>query len=221
MSIIQECRVIRPKDRASAVLATVEILFDSGIRLVNMHLLRPRGEQRGIRLKMPSVTTTQEKIIRAYMPVSQETRKAMFHAAEQTLAEAVAMDVNDHTKLFEPLAEGEEPRVPEFSNLRLHHFPVNENPVRAIFSVTVDKEILLNRMVIVRDPETQMFTVRLPKFAMQGGRRWTRYFRMSAAAYDELYNLAMEAYFNPPAEPESTEEAKAEAPAGEPVEQAS
>ena len=41
------------------------------------------------------------------------------------------------TKQFEPLAEGEEPRVPEFSNLRLHHFPVNENPVRAIFSVTV------------------------------------------------------------------------------------
>ena len=221
MSKIQECRVIRPKDRASAVLATVEILFDSGIRLVNMHLLRPRGEQRGIRLKMPSVTTTQEKIIRAYMPVSQETRKAMVHAAEQTLEEAVAMDVNDHTKQFEPLAEGEEPRVPEFSNLRLHHFPVNENPVRAIFSVTVDKEILLNRMVIVRDPETQMFTVRLPKFAMQGGRRWTRYFRMSAAAYDELYNLAMEAYFNPPAEPESTEEAEAKAPAGDPVEQAS
>lgn len=221
MSKIQECRVIRPKDRASAVLATVEILFDSGIRLVNMHLLRPRGEQRGIRLKMPSVTTTQEKIIRAYMPVSQETRKAMFHAAEQTLAEAVAMDVNDHTKQFEPLAEGEEPRVPEFSSLRLHHFPVNENPVRAIFSVTVDKEILLNRMVIVRDPETQMFTVRLPKFAMQGGRRWTRYFRMSAAAYDELYNMAMEAYFNPPAAPEHAEEAEAKAPAGEPVEQAS
>ena len=221
MSKIQECRVIRPKDRASAVLATVEVLFDNGIRLVNMHLLRPRGEQRGIRLKMPSVTTTQEKIIRAYMPVSQETRKAMFHAAEQTLAEAVAMDVNDNTKQFEPLAEGEEPRVPEFSNLRLHHFPVNENPVRAIFSVTVDKEILLNRMVIVRYSETQMFTVRLPKFAMQGGRRWTRYFRMSAAAYDELYNLAMEAYFNPPAEPEHAEEAKAKAPAGEPVEQAS
>ena len=221
MSKIQECRVIRPKDRASAVLATVEVLFDNGIRLVNMHMLRPRGEQRGIRLKMPSVTTTQEKIIRAYMPVSQETRKAMFHAAEQTLAEAVAMDVNDHTKQFEPLAEGEEPRVPEFSNLRLHHFPVNENPVRAIFSVTVDKEILLNRMVIVRYSETQMFTVRLPQFAMQGGRRWTRYFRMSAAAYDELYNLAMEAYFNPPAEPEHAEEAKAKAPAGEPVEQAS
>lgn len=212
MSKIQECRVIRPKDRASAVLATVEILFDSGIRLVNMHLLRPRGEQRGIRLKMPSVTTTQEKIIRAYMPVSQETRKAMFHAAEQTLEEAVAMDVNDHTKQFEPLAEGEEPRVPEFSNLRLHHFPVNENPVRAIFSVTVDREILLNRMVIVRAPETQMFTVRLPKFAMQGGRRWTRYFRMSAAAYDELYNMAMEAYFNPPAEPEHAEAAEAKAP---------
>lgn len=221
MSKIQECRVIRPKDRASAVLATVEVLFDNGIRLVNMHLLRPRGEQRGIRLKMPSVTTTQEKVIQAYMPVSQETRKAMFHAAEQTLAEAVEMGVNDHTKQFEPLAEGEEPRVPEFSNLRLHHFPVNDNPVRAIFSVTADKEILLNRMVIVRDPETQMFTVRIPKFSMQGGRRWTRYFRMSAAAYDELYNLAMEAYFNPPAEPERAEEPEAEAPAGEPVEQAS
>lgn len=221
MSKIQECRVIRPKDRASAVLATVEILFDSGIRLVNMHLLRPNRERRGVQLKMPSVTTTQEKIVRAYSPIKQETWKAMFQAAEQTLAEAVELDVNDYTKKFEPLAEGQEPRMPEFSNLRLHHFPVNDNPVRAILSVTVDNEVVLNRMVIVRDPESQMFTVRFPKFSMQGGRRWTRYFRMGPAAYDELYNLAMEAYFNPPAEQENTEKSEAEAPAGEPAEQAS
>lgn len=217
MSKIIECRVIRPKDRTSPVLATVEVLFDSGLRLVNMHLLRPADEGKKNRLKMPSVTTRTERNIPAYFPLNQEARDAMFRAAEAALAEAVEMDINDHTKQFEPLAAGEEPRMPEFSNLRMHHFPVNANPVRAIFSVTVDKEVTLNRIVIVKDPETQMFSMRLPKFSMQSGRRQARYFRLRPGTYDELYNLAMEAYFNPPEEEQGETVSQAE----EPAEQAS
>lgn len=218
MSNIVECRVIRPKDRSSAVLATVEILFDTGLRLINMHLLRPNDNKKKNRLKMPSVTTRTEKIVPAYFPTSQTTRQAMFQAAEATLAEAVELDINDHTKQFAPLAEGEEYRMPAFSNLRLHRFPDNANPVRAIFSVTVDGEVTLNRIVIVKDPTNQMFAVRLPQFSMQGGRRHARYFRLGPAVYDELYNLAMEAYFNPPEEEETAAE---ETPAGSSEEQAS
>lgn len=218
MSNIIECRVIRPKDRSSAVLAMVEILFDTGLRLVNMHLLRPRDDKKSNHLKMPSVTTNTGKFFTAYFPVTREIRQTMTQAAEATLAEAVELDVNNHTKRFAPLAEGEEYRMPVFSNLRLHRFPNNENPVRAIFSVTVDEEVTLNRIVIVKDPTNQMFAVRLPKFSMQGGRRHSRYFRLEAAAYDELYNLAMEAYFNPPEEEETAAE---ENPAGDSEEQAS
>ena len=43
MNIIST-RVIRPKDRSSVVLANVEITFDTGIKLLNMHLFKPRNE---------------------------------------------------------------------------------------------------------------------------------------------------------------------------------
>ena len=54
---IVECRVIRPKDRRSVVLAAAELLFDNGIRVVNMHLLKPREGQEGNQLRMPVVHT--------------------------------------------------------------------------------------------------------------------------------------------------------------------
>ena len=49
---IVECRVIRPKDRRSVVLATAELLFDNGIRVVNMHLLKPREGDEGSQLRI-------------------------------------------------------------------------------------------------------------------------------------------------------------------------
>ena len=201
MPNIIECRVIRPKDRESAVLATVEILFDSGVRLVNMHLLKPREEGKGNRLKMPSVTTQTGAVIPAYNPINQETRSLMSDAAEKTLSEAVEAGTNDYTKVFqEPAADGY--RKPEYSTLRLHRFPENNNPVRAVFSVTVDGAFTLNRLVVVKDPNTQMYVVRLPKFDLQHGRRAARYFRLPPEAYEDLYTLAMDAYTARPADEE-------------------
>lgn len=202
MSNIIECRVIRPKDRESVVKATVEILFDSGVRLVNMHLLKPKAEGMDDRLKTPSVKTQTGAVIPAYNPINQEIRIAMTEAAEQTLAEAVEAGKNDYTKVFCEM-DPKDYISPEYTNLRLHRFPDNNNPVRAVFSVTVNGAVNLNRIVIVKDPSTQMYVVRLPKFPLQNGRRSARYFRLPAEAYDKLYNMAMDIYTARPSEEES------------------
>lgn len=196
MNII-ECRVIRPKDRNSVVLATAEILFDNGIRLINMHLLRPREGQTSNQLKMPSITTNRGTIISAFNPSNQETRAAMHEAVEETLAEAVEAQVNDYTKTY---AELQEPGMPRFSNLRLHKFPDNNIPVKAMVSVTIDNCIRLNRIAVIKNPETSMYVVQLPKFSLQNGRRTMRYFRFPSAAYEGLYKLVMEEYMKPTAE---------------------
>lgn len=65
---IVECRVIRPKDRRSVVLATAELLFDNGIRIVNMHLLKPREGQEGNQLRMPVVHTKSGTTLNPFNP---------------------------------------------------------------------------------------------------------------------------------------------------------
>ena len=119
---IVECRVIRPKDRRSVVLATAELLFDNGIRIVNMHLLKPREGQEGNQLRMPVVHTKSGTTLNPFNPSSPEFRAVMHKAVEETLAEAVEAQVNDYTKTFETV---EEFRLPVFSRLKLHKFPDN------------------------------------------------------------------------------------------------
>ncbi|WP_289026460.1 hypothetical protein [uncultured Flavonifractor sp.] len=193
MSNIVECRVIRPKDRESAVRATVEILLDSGIRLANMHLLKPREGRDRDRLTMPCVKTKTGAVIPAYSPTIQETRQAMLAAAEETLAEAERAGTNDYTKVYLEMGP-ESRRVPQFTNLQMHKFPENDNPVRAVFSVMLDKEFSLNRIVVVKDPETQMLAVRLPRFQFLNGHRTMQYFRLPADDFETVYAMAMEKY---------------------------
>ena len=86
---IVECRVIRPKDRRSVVLATAELLFDNGIRVVNMHLLKPREGDEGSQLRMPVVHTKSGMNMNPFNPCNPEFRAVMHKAVEETLAEAV------------------------------------------------------------------------------------------------------------------------------------
>ena len=54
---IVSVRVIRPKNREAKSLANVEITFDTGITLLDMHLLKPREEGGSNYLRMPSIAT--------------------------------------------------------------------------------------------------------------------------------------------------------------------
>lgn len=189
---IVECRVIRPKDRGSVVLATAEILFDNGIRVANMHLLKPREGQDENQLRMPFVRTKSGTVLNPFNPSTQETRNAMHKAVEETLVEAVEAQVNDYTKTFEKM---EEFRMPEFSRLKLHKFPENNIPVKAMVSVTVDGELRLNRMAVIKRRDPSVYVVQLPTYSMQGGRRTARYFRFPAGPYEALYQLVTDAYF--------------------------
>ena len=189
---IVECRVIRPKDRRSVVLATAELLFDNGIRVVNMHLLKPREGQEGNQLRMPVVHTKSGTTLNPFNPSSPEFRAAMHKAVEETLAEAVEAQVNDYTKVFEKV---EEFRLPVFSRLKLHKFPDNHSPVKAMVSVTVDGELRLNRIAVIKAIDPPAYVVQLPTYTLQGGRRPARYFRFQAAPYEALYKLVTDAYF--------------------------
>ena len=203
---IVECRVIRPKDRRSVVLATAELLFDNGIRIVNMHLLKPREGQEGNQLRMPVVHTKSGTTLNPFNPSSPEFRAVMHKAVEETLAEAVEAQVNDYTKVFETV---EEFRIPAFSRLKLHKFPDNHIPVKAMVSVTVDGELRLNRIAVIKATDPPAYVVQLPTYALQGGKRPARYFRFRAAPYEALYKLVTDAYFK-----------VAEVPADEPVQDA-
>ena len=189
---IVECRVIRPKDRSSVVLATAELLFDNGIRVVNMHLLKPREGQEGNQLRMPVVHTKSGTTLNPFNPSSPEFRAAMHKAVEETLAEAVEAQVNDYTKVFETV---EEFRMPVFSRLKLHKFPDNHIPVKAMVSVTVDGELRLNRIAVIKAIDPPAYVVQLPTYTLQGGRRPARYFRFQAEPYEALYKLVTDAYF--------------------------
>ena len=189
---IVECRVIRPKDRRSVVLATAELLFDNGIRIVNMHLLKPREGQEGNQLRMPVVHTKSGTTLNPFNPSSPEFRAVMHKAVEETLAEAVEAQVNDYTKVFET---AEEFRMPVFSRLKLHKFPDNHISVKAMVSVTVDGELRLNRIAVIKAIDPPAYVVQLPTYTLQGGRRPARYFRFQAAPYEALYKLVTDAYF--------------------------
>lgn len=204
---IVECRVIRPKDRRSVVLATAELLFDNGIRVVNMHLLKPREGDEGSQLRMPVVHTKSGMNMNPFNPCNPEFRAVMHKAVEETLAEAVEAQVNDYTKVFETV---EEFRIPAFSRLKLHKFPAdNHIPVKAMVSVTVDGELRLNRIAVIKATDPPAYVVQLPTYALQGGKRPARYFRFRAAPYEALYKLVTDAYFK-----------VAEVPADEPVQDA-
>lgn len=203
---IVECRVIRPKDRRSVVLATAELLFDNGIRVVNMHLLKPREGDEGSQLRMPVVHTKSGMNMNPFNPCNPEFRAVMHKAVEETLAEAVEAQVNDYTKVFETV---EEFRIPAFSRLKLHKFPDNHIPVKAMVSVTVDDELRLNRIAVIKATDPPAYVVQLPTYALQGGKRPARYFRFRAAPYEALYKLVTDAYFK-----------VAEVPADEPVQDA-
>ena len=189
---IVECRVIRPKDRRSVVLATAELLFDNGIRVVNMHLLKPREGQEGNQLRMPVVHTKSGTTLNPFNPSSPEFRAAMHKAVEETLAEAVEAQVNDYTKVFETV---EEFRMPVFSRLKLHKFPDNHIPVKAMVSVTIDGELRLNRIAVIKAIDPPAYVVQLPTYTLQSGRRPARYFRFQAEPYEALYKLVTDAYF--------------------------
>ena len=189
---IVECRVIRPKDRSSVVLATAELLFDNGIRVVNMHLLKPREGQEGNQLRMPVVHTKSGTTLNPFNPSSPEFRAAMHKAVEETLAEAAEAQVNDYTKVFETV---EEFRMPVFSRLKLHKFPDNHIPVKAMVSVTVDGELRLNRIAVIKAIDPPAYVVQLPTYTLQSGRRPARYFRFQAKPYEALYKLVTDAYF--------------------------
>ena len=203
---IVECRVIRPKDRRSVVLATAELLFDNGIRVVNMHLLKPREGDEGSQLRMPVVHTKSGMNMNPFNPCNPEFRAVMHKAVEETLAEAVEAQVNDYTKVFETV---EEFRIPAFSRLKLHKFPDNHIPVKAMVSVTVDGELRLNRIAVIKATDPPAYVVQLPPYALQGGKRPARCFRFRAAPYEALYKLVTDAYFK-----------VAEVPADEPVQDA-
>ena len=203
---IVECRVIRPKDRRSVVLATAELLFDNGIRVVNMHLQKPREGDEGSQLRMPVVHTKSGMNMNPFNPCNPEFRAVMHKAVEETLAEAVEAQVNDYTKVFETV---EEFRIPAFSRLKLHKFPDNHIPVKAMVSVTVDGELRLNRIAVIKATDPPAYVVQLPTYALQGGKRPARYFRFRAAPYEALYKLVTDAYFK-----------VAEVPADEPVQDA-
>lgn len=203
---IVECRVIRPKDRRSVVLATAELLFDNGIRVVNMHLLKPREGDEGSQLRMPVVHTKSGMNMNPFNPCNPEFRAVMHKAVEETLAEAVEAQVNDYTKVFETV---EEFRIPAFSRLKLHKFPDNHIPVKAMVSVTVDGALRLNRIAVIKATDPPAYVVQLPTYALQGGKRPARYFRFRAAPYEALYKLVTDAYFK-----------VAEVPADEPVQDA-
>ena len=203
---IVECRVIRPKDRRSVVLATAELLFDNGIRVVNMHLLKPREGDEGSQLRMPVVHTKSGMNMNPFNPCNPEFRAVMHKAVEETLAEAVEAQVNDYTKVFETV---EEFRIPAFSRLKLHKFPDNHISVKAMVSVTVDGELRLNRIAVIKATDPPAYVVQLPTYALQGGKRPARYFRFRAAPYEALYKLVTDAYFK-----------VAEVPADEPVQDA-
>lgn len=189
---IVECRVIRPKDRSSVVLATAELLFDNGVRVVNMHLLKPREGQEGNQLRMPVVHTKSGTTLNPFNPSSPEFRAAMHKAVEETLAEAVEAQVNDYTKVFETV---EEFRMPVFSRLKLHKFPDKHIPVKAMVSVTVDGELRLNRIAVIKAIDPPAYVVQLPTYTLQSGRRPARYFRFQAEPYEALYKLVTDAYF--------------------------
>lgn len=189
---IVECRVIRPKDRSSVVLATAELLFDNGVRVVNMHLLKPREGQEGNQLRMPVVHTKSGTTLNPFNPSSPEFRAAIHKAVEETLAEAVEAQVNDYTKVFETV---EEFRMPVFSRLKLHKFPDNHIPVKAMVSVTVDGELRLNRIAVIKAIDPPAYVVQLPTYTLQSGRRPARYFRFQAEPYEALYKLVTDAYF--------------------------
>ena len=195
MNIIST-RVIRPKDRSSVVLANVEITFDTGIKLLNMHLFKPRNEEGANYLKMPTITTQPGVVRGVYNPTSQEMREKMTKAAEAALAQAVEADVNDYTAVFEELAP-EAYRAPKFSNFYIHWFD-NDKPVRAFVSLLMDDCIALNRLAVIRDPDTQMLAVRIPKHPIQKGRRQVGYYRIQGSAYDQLYSQVIAAYSNRP-----------------------
>lgn len=204
MNIIST-RVIRPKDRSSVVLANVEITFDTGIKLLNMHLFKPRNEGGSNFLKMPTITTQTGAVRGVYNPTSQEMREKMTKAAEAALAQAVEAGVNDFTATFEEM-DPETYRVPKFSNFQIHWFD-NDKPVRAFVSLLMDDCIALNRLAVVRDENTQMLAVRIPTHPLQRGRRQIGYYRIQGSAYDQLYNQVIEAYSNRPSVDENDQTA--------------
>ena len=61
--------------------------------------------------------------------------------------------------------------------------------------LTVDGELRLNRIAVIKAIDPPAYVVQLPTYTLQGGRRPARYFRFQAAPYEALYKLVTDAYF--------------------------
>lgn len=186
---IVSVRVIRPKNREAKSLANVEITFDTGITLLDMHLLKPREEGGPNYLRMPSIATQSGNFMDIYHPISKGARKMMTEAANEALRQAVEAGVNELTVTFKE-ASG---RAPEFSDIKVHRFD-NDKPVRAFASLLMDGEIVLNRLAVVRDEDTQMLVVRIPTHTFPRGKYRIGYYKIYGNAYDQLYSQVMGAY---------------------------
>lgn len=189
---IVSTRVIRPKNREARALANVEITFDNGVTLLDMHLLKPREEGGAYYLRMPSIQTQKGHFVNVYHPISKKLRRKMTDAAKEALDQAVEAGVNDFTVTNPDIQAS---MMPELSDIKIHWFD-NDKPVRAFVSLLMDGEVVLNRMAIVRDPDSRMLVVRIPTHMIQHRRNPIGYYKIYGDAYDQLYKQVMEAYAN-------------------------
>lgn len=189
--IISSVRIIRPKDRASSVLAFADMTVDGGVTFRSMRLIRSREEDGKPVLRMPRAELKNGTYQDVYNPVSTEVRIQMTDAVISALEGAEAAGVNDFTLEFDV-----EPVQPDFSRVRIRKFPENRT-VKAFTSCILDEAIAMNRMAIILNEETQALRISMPSYPSPRGSGNTSYYRLRQEQYGLLYNAMLAAYTAP------------------------
>lgn len=189
--VISSVKVIRPRDRASSVLAFADMTIDGGVTFRSMRLIRSAAEDGRPILRMPRVELKSGMHQDVYNPVSAEVRTQMTDAVIAALEGAEAAGVNDFTLEFDV-----EPAQPDFSRIRIRKFPGNRT-VKAFTSCILDESIAMNRMAILLDEETKALRISMPSYPSPRGSGNTSFYRLQQEQYGLLYNGMMEAYAAP------------------------
>lgn len=185
---IKSIRIIRPKDRTSAVLAFTDVALANGVQLCDMRLMRNKEDADSYILRMPTIKSKRGNYLTVFNPTSSEVMKQLTDAVADAYLKTVELNTNEHTVEFEV-----EAAEPEFSQIYVHRFS-QYRQLKALVSCVMDDSIRLNRMTIRLNEDTKSLQLVMPSRIIVKTGWSTSYYRMSKELHMKLYENVMQVY---------------------------
>lgn len=186
---ITSVQVTRPKNRKSPILAFAVVAMNNGLELRDLRLVENQKTHEPL-LLMPVIVTKSGKEQTLMNPLNSETRKMLTDAVVDVYNQAVTQDIN-----YLEYISGDAPPsyLPEVTDIQVHRFRENRQ-LKGVATCVLDGSIILRRIAIVLNPETQEFSMVMPRRNNLYTKGVVNYFRLSKEVFDHLYTKVLNVY---------------------------